>query len=68
MAPDILRRGAAWFAAIGRPNNVGTKLFCISGHVERPCNVEEAMGIPFRELIETPLRRHPRRLGQSARP
>jgi NADH-quinone oxidoreductase subunit F len=52
VAPDILRRGAAWFAAIGRPNNVGTKLFCISGHVERPCNVEEAMGIPFRELIE----------------
>src|SRR6187549_779107 len=39
VAPDILRRGAAWFAAIGRPNNVGTKLFCISGHVERPCNV-----------------------------
>ena len=52
VAPDILRRGASWFAAIGRPNNVGTKLFCISGHVERPCNVEEAMGIPFRELIE----------------
>ena len=52
VAPDILRRGAAWFAAIGRPNNVGTKLFCISGHVERPCNVEEAMWIPFRELIE----------------
>src|SRR5205085_2544852 len=52
VAPDILRRGAAWFAAIGRPNNVGTKLFCISGHVERPCNVEEAMGISFRELIE----------------
>src|SRR5512135_2006610 len=52
VAPDILRRGAAWFAAIGRPNNSGTKLFCISGHVERPCNVEEAMGIPFRELIE----------------
>ena len=35
VAPDILRRGAAWFAAIGRPNNVGTKLFCISGHVEQ---------------------------------
>jgi NADH-quinone oxidoreductase subunit F len=51
--PDILRRGPAWFAAIGRPNNTGTKLFCISGHVERPCNVEEAMGIPLRELIET---------------
>src|SRR5256884_9744927 len=53
VAPDILRRGAAWFSAIGRPNNTGTKLFCISGHVEKPCNVEEAMGITFRELIET---------------
>jgi NADH-quinone oxidoreductase subunit F len=52
-APDILRRGATWFASIGRPNNTGTKLFCISGHVETPCNVEEAMGIPLRELIET---------------
>jgi NADH-quinone oxidoreductase subunit F len=52
-APDICRRGAAWFASIGRANNTGTKLFCISGHVERPCNVEEAMGIPLRELIET---------------
>jgi NADH-quinone oxidoreductase subunit F len=48
----IYRRGAAWFAGIGRPNNTGTKLFCISGHVNRPCNVEEAMGIPFRELID----------------
>ena len=53
VAPDILRRGAAWFAGIGRPNNVGTKLFCVSGHVERPCNVEEAMGVTFRELVET---------------
>ena len=52
MAPDILRRGAAWFASIGRPNNVGTKLFGISGHVNTPCVVEEAMSIPFRELIE----------------
>src|SRR5579863_8704263 len=52
VAPDILRRGAAWFASIGRANNTGTKLFCISGHVERPCNVEEAMGIPLRELLE----------------
>jgi len=48
----IMRRGAAWFAAIGKPNNTGTKLFCISGHVNKPCNVEEAMGIPFRELID----------------
>ncbi len=50
--PDIMRRGAAWFAGIGRKNNTGTKLYCISGHVERPCNVEEEMGIPLRELIE----------------
>ncbi len=53
VAPTILRRGAAWFASFGAENNSGTKLFCISGHVERPCNVEEAMSIPFRELIET---------------
>ena len=51
--PDILRRGPAWFAGIGRPNNTGTKLFCISGHVNKPCNVEEAMGLPLRELIDT---------------
>ena len=52
VAPDILRRGASWFSSLGKPNNVGTKLFCISGHVERPCNVEEEMGISLRELIE----------------
>ncbi|NWH08971.1 MAG: NADH-quinone oxidoreductase subunit NuoF [Alphaproteobacteria bacterium] len=52
VAPTILRRGAAWFAALGRPNNTGTKLFCISGHVNKPCNVEEEMGIPLRELID----------------
>ncbi len=52
VVPDIMRRGAAWFAGIGRPNNTGTKLFCISGHVEKPCTVEEAMGIPLRELVE----------------
>jgi NADH-quinone oxidoreductase subunit F len=52
VAPTILRRGASWFAGIGRPKNEGTKVFCISGHVEKPCNVEEAMGIPLKELIE----------------
>ena len=52
VAPTILRRGATWFAGIGRPNNTGTKLFCISGHVNKPCNVEEEMGIPLRELID----------------
>jgi NADH-quinone oxidoreductase subunit F len=48
----IFRRGAGWFGKLGRPNNTGTKLFCISGHVNRPCNVEEEMGITFRELVE----------------
>ncbi len=52
VGPTILRRGAAWFAGIGRPKNSGTKIFCISGHVNKPCNVEEAMGIPMRELID----------------
>ncbi|MFQ8431970.1 NADH-quinone oxidoreductase subunit NuoF [Amaricoccus sp. W119] len=52
VAPTILRRGAGWFAGIGRPNNVGTKLFAMSGHVNRPCVVEEAMGISIRELID----------------
>ena len=52
VAPTILRRGASWFAGLGRPKNTGTKVFCISGHVEHPCNVEEEMGIPLRELIE----------------
>jgi NADH-quinone oxidoreductase subunit F len=52
VTPTIMRRGATWFAGIGRPKNEGTKVFCISGHVEKPCNVEEAMGIPLKELIE----------------
>lgn len=52
VAPTILRRGGDWFAGIGRPNNTGTKVFCISGHVNKPCNVEEEMGIPLKELIE----------------
>jgi NADH-quinone oxidoreductase subunit F len=52
VAPTILRRGAAWFSSLGRPNNVGTKLFMISGHVNTPCTVEEVMGITFRQLIE----------------
>ena len=52
VVPTILRRGGDWFASFGRENNAGTKLFQISGHVEQPCVVEEAMSIPFRELIE----------------
>ena len=52
VAPTILRRGAGWFSSFGRDNNKGTKLFQISGHVEKPCVVEEEMSIPFSELIE----------------
>ena len=52
VVPEILQRGAAWFKSFGRENNAGTKVFCISGHVNEPCNVEEEMGIPLRELIE----------------
>jgi NADH-quinone oxidoreductase subunit F len=50
--PEILKRGGEWFSSIGREKNRGTKVFCISGHVNNPCNVEEAMSIPLRELIE----------------
>ena len=52
VVPTILRRGPEWFASFGRPNNAGTKVFAISGHVNNPCVVEEAMSIPFEELIE----------------
>ncbi|KAL8229108.1 hypothetical protein R6Q57_014008 [Mikania cordata] len=52
VAPTILRRGPKWFAGFGRKNNSGTKLFCVSGHVNRPCTVEEEMSVPLKELIE----------------
>merc|ERR1712078_340188 len=52
VSPTILRRGGDWFASFGRPNNAGTKLFCISGHVNNPCTVEEEMSIPLKELID----------------
>ena len=50
--PTILRRGANWFSSFGREKNTGTKVFCISGHVNNPCNVEEEMSIPLKDLIE----------------
>jgi NADH dehydrogenase (ubiquinone) flavoprotein 1 len=52
VCPTIMRRGAGWFAGFGRPNNTGTKLFCISGHVNNPCTIEEEMSIPLKELLE----------------
>ena len=51
VAPTILRRGASWFSSFGREKNSGTKLFCISGHVNTPCTVEESMSIPLKELV-----------------
>ncbi len=52
VVPEILKRGASWFASFGNEKNRGTKLFCISGHVNNPCNVEETMSIPLKEIIE----------------
>ena len=52
VSPTILRRGPEWFSSFGRKNNAGTKLFCISGHVNRPVTVEEEMSIPLKHLIE----------------
>ena len=52
VAPEILRRGVEWWTGLGRPNNTGTKIFSISGHVNKPLNVEEEMGIPLKDLIE----------------
>ena len=52
VVPTILRRGGKWFASLGREKNTGTKIFCISGNVNTPCNVEEEMNIPLKELIE----------------
>jgi NADH-quinone oxidoreductase subunit F len=52
VVPTILRRGAAWFASFGREGNHGTKLFQVSGHVDKPAVFEEAMSIPFKDMIE----------------
>jgi NADH-quinone oxidoreductase subunit F len=50
--PHIIEHGGAWFAKIGTERSTGTKLFCVSGHVERPGVYEAPMGTPFREIIE----------------
>src|SRR6202043_688564 len=49
--PSILRKGPAWFAALGPPNSGGTVIYSISGHVEKPRNIELPMGIPFADLL-----------------
>ena len=50
--PAIMRNGGDWFLSLGKPNNGGTKIFCVSGHVNRPGNYEVRMGTPFRDLLE----------------
>ena len=49
--PHIINRGGEWFASIGTPKSTGTKIFCLSGHVNKPGNYELPMGVPLRELI-----------------
>lgn len=50
--PSILRESGQWFLELGKPNNGGTKIFSVSGHVNKPGNFEVAMGTPFSELLE----------------
>lgn len=50
--PPIIRKGAAWFSEIGVPNSGGTKIFSVSGHVNRPGNYEVPLGIPFTDLLD----------------
>jgi NADH-quinone oxidoreductase subunit F len=50
--PAIMRNGAEWFSAFGVPKAGGTKIFSVSGHVQRPGNFEVPLGVPFRELLQ----------------
>jgi len=50
--PSIIRNGGQWFLDLGKPNNGGTKIFCVSGHVNKPGNYEISLGTPFAELLE----------------
>ena len=50
--PSIIRRGFNWFNGMGTKNNSGSKIFCISGQVNKPCNVEEELGVPLNTLYK----------------
>ncbi|RLK50824.1 NADH dehydrogenase subunit F [Alkalispirillum mobile] len=50
--PSIMRNGPDWFLELGKPNNGGEKIFCVSGHVEKPGNFEIPLGTPFKDLLE----------------
>ena len=50
--PYILRNGGEWFLELGKPNNGGSKIFCVTGHVNKPGNFEVPLGTPFAKLLE----------------
>jgi NADH-quinone oxidoreductase subunit F len=50
--PYIIRHGGQRFLELGKPNNGGTKIFSVSGHVNKPGNFEIGLGTPFAELLE----------------
>lgn len=50
--PVILQKGGQWFLDLGKPNNGGTKIFSVSGHVNKPGNFEVPLGTPFASLLE----------------
>jgi NADH-quinone oxidoreductase subunit F len=50
--PAILHRGGEWYASLGTPKNGGTRLFCISGHVNKPGIYELPMGFPLQRMID----------------
>jgi len=50
--PHIVTNGADWFKGFGTEKSPGTKMFCLSGDVERPGNYEVPFGTPARDLIE----------------
>ena len=50
--PAIMRNGGEWFLNLGEPNNGGEKIWCVSGHVNKPGNYEIPLGAPFTELLE----------------
>lgn len=50
--PVILEKGGQWFLELGKENNGGTKIFSVSGHVNKPGNYEVGLGTPFKDLLE----------------
>ncbi|GIV18678.1 MAG: NADH-quinone oxidoreductase subunit F [Armatimonadota bacterium] len=50
--PAIIRNGGAWYASMGTEKSTGTKIFSVSGHVNKPGNYEVEMGTPLMELLE----------------